>query len=170
MLKSVNIFYCFSDKSIFITKDNSMIKIDDKTIIDACEQELTMARAALRVGIHYNTFIRKAKKLGVYKPNQGAKGVIIASRAPLTKIPTSEILEGKHPYYQTNKLRVRLIKEGIKSEICELCGITEWNGKPVSFELDHIDGNSHNHKLDNIRIICPNCHSQTNTYRARNIK
>ena len=68
-----------------------MIKIDDKTIIDACEQELTMARAALRVGIHYNTFIRKAKKLGVYKPNQGAKGVIVASRAPLTKIPTSEI-------------------------------------------------------------------------------
>ena len=67
-------------------------------------------------------------------------------------------------------MRVRLIKEGIKSEMCELCGITEWNGKPVSFELDHIDGNRTNHKLENLRIICPNCHSQTHTYRARNIK
>ncbi len=147
-----------------------MIKIDDKAIIDACEQEPTMAKAALRVGIHYNTFIRKAKKLGVYNPNQGAKGVKIPNRAPLTKISISEILEGKHPYYQTNKLRVRLIKEGIKKEMCEICGIKDWNGKPVSFELDHIDGNSHNHKLENIRIICPNCHSQTETYRARNIK
>jgi hypothetical protein len=147
-----------------------MIKIDDRIIIDACEQEPTMAKAALRAGIHYNTFIRKAKSLGVYKPNQGAKGVNIPNRAPLTKISISEILEGKHPYYQTNKLRVRLIKEGIKKEMCEMCGITDWNGKPVSFELDHIDGNSHNHKLENIRIVCPNCHSQTETYRARNIK
>jgi hypothetical protein len=152
--------------SIFII----MIKIDDRLIIEACESEPTMAKASLRVGMHYNTFIRKAKKLGVYKPNQGAKGVIIPNRAPLTKIPTDEILEGKHPYYQTNKLRVRLIKEGIKDEKCEICGVTDWLGERLAFELDHIDGNSNNHLLDNIRIICPNCHSQTETYRARNIK
>ena len=152
--------------SIFII----MIKIDDRLIIEACESEPTMAKASLRVGMHYNTFIRKAKKLGVYKPNQGAKGVTIPNRAPLTKIPTDEILEGKHPYYQTNKLRVRLIKEGIKDEKCEICGVTDWLGERLAFELDHIDGNSNNHLLDNIRILCPNCHSQTETYRARNIK
>ncbi len=165
----VDISDCFSKMFIFII-NNIMIKIDDRLIIEACESEPTMAKASLRVGIHYNTFIRKAKKLGVYKPNQGAKGVAIPNRAPLTKIPTDEILEGKHPYYQTNKLRVRLIKEGVKDEKCEICGVTDWFGKRLAFELDHIDGNSNNHLLDNIRIVCPNCHSQTETYRARNIK
>ena len=82
----------------------------------------------------------------------------------------SEILEGKHPHYQTNKIRVRLIESGIKEPICEVCGITEWNGNKLSFELDHIDGNSRNHKLENLRIICPNCHSQTKTYRGRNVR
>ena len=58
--------------------------------------------------------------------------------------------------------------EEIKEEKCEVCGITEWFGEKLSFELDHIDGDRTNHKLENIRIICPNCHSQTETYRGKN--
>jgi 5-methylcytosine-specific restriction endonuclease McrA len=87
----------------------------------------------------------------------------------LTLIPLSEILDGKHPYYQTNKLRLRLFSEGIKVKQCEVCGIEKWNGLELSFELDHIDGNRTNHILKNIRILCPNCHSQTLTYRGKNI-
>lgn len=144
-----------------------MVKLEDEEIIRACEEELTMAKAAIRLGLHYNTFIRKAKKLGVYKPNQGAKGT--SKPSPRTKIPIKEILEGSHPHYQTNKLRMRLINDDIKNEECEVCGIKEWNGKKLSFELDHIDGDRTNHKLENLRIICPNCHSQTETYRGKNI-
>ena len=80
-----------------------------------------------------------------------------------------EIFENKHPQYQTNKLRIRLIKEGIKEHECESCGIREWMNNPISLELDHIDGNKTNHSLDNLRILCPNCHSQTSTYRGKNI-
>jgi hypothetical protein len=144
-----------------------MKKIEDGEIIKACKEELTMAKAAIRLGLHYNTFIRKAKKLGVYKPNQGAKGS--SKPSPLSKIPTKEILMGSHPHYQTNKLRLRLISEGIKNEECEVCGIKDWNGKKLSFELDHIDGDRTNHRLENLRIVCPNCHSQTDTYRGKNI-
>ena len=145
-----------------------MIKINDREIIKACEEEITMARAASKVGLHYNTFIRHAKRLGVYKPNQSGKGV----PKPKTtgKIPIDEILAGNHPHYQTNKLRKRLISEGMKELRCEVCNVTEWNGKQLSFELDHIDGDRCNHLLDNLRIICPNCHSQTNTYRGKNVK
>ena len=46
----------------------------------------------------------------------------------------------------------------------------EWNDKKINMELDHIDGNRTNHKLKNLRMLCPNCHSQTDTYRAKNIK
>lgn len=51
---------------------------------------------------------------------------------------------------------------------CEVCGVSEWNGKPLNMEIDHIDGIHTNNSPENLRIICPNCHSQTNTYKAKN--
>jgi 5-methylcytosine-specific restriction endonuclease McrA len=51
---------------------------------------------------------------------------------------------------------------------CSECSIKEWNGKLLSLELDHVDGNKHNNKKENLRYLCPNCHSQTHTYRAKN--
>ena len=59
-----------------------------------------------------------------------------------------------------------LLKE--HGEKCWLCGITEWFGKPLGFELEHKDGNSDNNNLSNLSILCPNCHSQTPTYKAKN--
>ena len=84
------------------------------------------------------------------------------------EIVLNEILEGKHPSYQTLKLKKRMIKDGIRENKCEICGIVGWNDKPLSMQLDHIDGNSHNHKLENLRLTCPNCHSQTETYCGKN--
>jgi len=146
------------------------MKVSDDKIIEICNNSLSMARAAVALGIHFNTLKSRAIKLGCYKTNAPGKGLKRPKRDGFDKIPLSEILDGKHPQYQTNKLRIRLIRDGIKELKCEVCGITEWNNKMLSFELDHIDGNRTNHKLENVRIICPNCHSQTNTYRARNIK
>lgn len=51
---------------------------------------------------------------------------------------------------------------------CQVCGITDWNGKPIVMELEHIDGNSDNNELSNVCLICPNCHSQTDTYKGAN--
>jgi hypothetical protein len=50
-----------------------------------------------------------------------------------------------------------------------LCGISEWNGKPIGLEFHHADGNNTNDTRDNVSMLCPNCHSQTSTYRANNI-
>lgn len=145
-----------------------MIHIDEAEIIKACNEEITMARASVRVGLHYNTFIRHAKRLGVYRPNQSGRG--IKKPWSISKIPTDEILSGKYPHYQTNKLKKRLFLENLKQEKCEICGVSEWNGRKLSLELDHIDGDKNNHLWDNLRIICPNCHSQTETFRGKNIK
>lgn len=51
---------------------------------------------------------------------------------------------------------------------CSVCGITEWNNKPIRFWVDHIDGNASNNSPDNFRLICLNCDSQTNTFMSKN--
>ena len=51
---------------------------------------------------------------------------------------------------------------------CSCCGISDWQGKPIKLEIDHEDGNPYNDRPDNLRYICPNCHSQTPTYRGKN--
>lgn len=58
----------------------------------------------------------------------------------------------------------KLVKEGYKEYRCEKCGITEWNGEPISLQLHHKDGNHYNWDVDNLTVLCPNCHSQTDNY------
>jgi hypothetical protein len=140
--------------------------MDDETIIEVSNRSRTMAEAAAELGLHFNTFKRRAKRLGCYNTNQGSKGI---SRYRTPDIKLEDILEGKHPQYQTFKLKNRLFKEGLKINQCEECGISEWNGKPLKCELDHVNGDRTDHRLKNLKIVCPNCHSQTETFRAKNI-
>ena len=51
---------------------------------------------------------------------------------------------------------------------CSICKLTEWIGNPIPLELDHIDGNHTNNKRSNVRLICPNCHAQTDNYKGKN--
>lgn len=51
---------------------------------------------------------------------------------------------------------------------CSTCGINEWNGREIGLELDHIDGDSYNNSFSNLRLLCPNCHSQTPTFKNKN--
>lgn len=81
--------------------------------------------------------------------------------------PLDEILvEGST--YSTSRLRERLIAAGLKDRQCENCHLSEWCGSPIVLELDHINGASNDHRLENLRVLCPNCHSLTPTWRGRN--
>lgn len=53
--------------------------------------------------------------------------------------------------------------------VCEVCKLSEWMSKPIPIEIDHIDGNPENNARENLRLICPNCHAQTDTYKGKNI-
>jgi 5-methylcytosine-specific restriction endonuclease McrA len=71
--------------------------------------------------------------------------------------------------YSTSKLKRRLLVAGLKEAECEVCNRTTWNGEPIPLELDHINGQRSDNRIENLRILCPNCHAQTPTYRGRNI-
>lgn len=57
-----------------------------------------------------------------------------------------------------------------QNESCSKCGIKDWLGEKLTFELEHIDGDRNNNKRNNLEVLCPNCHSQTKTWRGRNGK
>ena len=67
-----------------------------------------------------------------------------------------------------NSLKKRLIKNGIKEHKCESCGLFEWNEKPIPIELNHINGINNDNRIENIQLLCPNCHAQTPNYRGKN--
>ena len=81
--------------------------------------------------------------------------------------PLSEVLV-KGSYYSSNKLKERLLKSGIKEHKCECCGNIKWLDKPIKLELHHINGDNTDNRIENISLLCPNCHSYTDTYRSKN--
>lgn len=86
------------------------------------------------------------------------------------KTPTSEILVSGSTFNTTN-LKKRLYNEGLKQPICELCGQDEnWYGKKMSLILDHINGINNDHRLENLRIVCPNCNATLDTHSGKNVK
>jgi predicted DNA-binding protein YlxM (UPF0122 family) len=83
------------------------------------------------------------------------------------RLPTGLMLVNGSRYNRYH-LKVRLLNEGLKLEQCERCGLTEWAGAPLAFELHHINGDGRDNRLENLQLLCPNCHSQTDTWGGRN--
>lgn len=132
--------------------------VTDQEIIDAYNECKHLGKMAAKFKLPIIEIWRKCRKLDL-KFNNGGHN---------TKIPLSEILEGLHPYFQTGKVKKKLLQEKVFDYKCVECGISEYNGKPIVLHLDHIDGDSSNHIKSNLRFLCPNCHSQTDTWCGRN--
>jgi 5-methylcytosine-specific restriction endonuclease McrA len=69
-----------------------------------------------------------------------------------------------------NNVKLRLLRAGVLENSCSECGLSDWLGRPLVVQIDHINGVRNDHRLDNLRMLCPNCHSQTETYGKRNSK
>jgi hypothetical protein len=90
----------------------------------------------------------------------------------MTFPPRRRPIEGvlvKGRLVKSYQLKKRLLDHGLKERRCEMCGLESWNGHPIPLELDHINGRREDNRLENLRVLCPNCHALTPTYRGRNI-
>lgn len=103
-------------------------------------------------------------KMGLnYNGNKGGKGIKICSQ----RKSALEYLSS-NGYISAHKLKLKLIEDGIKKHKCEICGLTEWNNEKIPLELHHIDGDRYNNVYENLQILCPNCHSQTDNNSGKN--
>lgn len=83
--------------------------------------------------------------------------------------PLKDILVENSDYSGSNNLKKRLFKAGLLEKQCVECGLMDtWNGKPITLQIDHINGVNNDNRIENLRILCPNCHSQTETFCSRN--
>lgn len=139
------------------------------------DEELTLAVAecfngtqvSLRLGLagHQQTIKRHIAKLGLDTSHwlNGKRPGVSGYHTPLDQILIAD------SDYSTARLKTRLVEGAILEDRCVGCGLLpEWNGQPITLQLDHIDGNHRNHLIENLRILCPNCHTQTPTFGSKN--
>ena len=119
---------------------------------------------AKELGCKQETLNKYLEKMGIeYAGNQSGKGQ--PKRKP--KMTLEDYLENSEDI-QTNKVRKKILEEGLKPHRCECCGLEEWMGKPIPLELHHKDGDRHHNELENYELLCPNCHAFTDSYRGKN--
>lgn len=130
-------------------------------IEEAYKQNDNCAAASARwLGVRYRTFQKHAKRAGIWKTNPWKRGDKKHYWEPNKgKYPLNQILEGKFPEYSIFRLKDLIIRSGTKKARCEMCGFEErrLNDNKMPLILNFEDGNSKNHKLENIRLYCYNC-------------
>ena len=111
----------------------------------------------------YTTLKKRLEAEGISTAHFVIRRLPVQKAAPLDTIMTVDST------YSRGHLKKRLIQEGVLKEQCFKCGLgTLWCGEPLVLILDHIDGVSNDHRLDNLRLVCPNCNSQLPTFAGRN--
>lgn len=150
--------------------DESLLKVVDE--VSSIRQ--LMMTLNLRGGSNFVIIRERIKKLGRYEKFENAqfwnrgKSHLSDSRIK-SSIPDDRFFS-KDSHLSTGHVKKLLLAKLQASDIkCYECQISTWNEKPLSLELDHIDGDSRNNEIENLRLLCSNCHSQTSTWRGRNI-
>lgn len=148
----------------------------DDQLIEAVNDSISYAQVLKKLNLkpaggNYETLKHNIERLNLdishFKGQAWNKGIRYKNFSKSQPLET--ILIENSTYCSTYRLKLRLLAEHLKEPKCECCGNTEWLGKPIALELHHINGISSDLRLENLQILCPNCHAQTDNYRGKNI-
>lgn len=147
-------------------------RVTDDEICSAFEHSRSMAELLRRVGLvpkggNYKTMRRRLADLGLDAAS--LPGQRWAAGQRLGRRSLQELLRQGVTCSGPELVR-RLIEEGLMTWKCDCCGLAEWLGERIPLELDHINGVHDDNRLENLRLLCPNCHAMTPTYRGRNVR
>ena len=138
----------------------------------AIKSSHSIAEALRKLGVidrggNYRIIKIAAEKYGIDTSHFTGRGWNAGMKfGPKPKEKLEEILV-QHSNYQSYKLKNRLLYEGLKEHKCEGCQRTEWEGEPIPLELHHINGDNTDNRIENLQLLCPNCHALTDNYRGR---
>ena len=125
-------------------------------ILQWIKEEQPKAYMAQQLQCKQETLNSYLKKMGInYAGQQNKKG---QQKGSNVYKPASYYIENNIPLTSA-KLKEKMFKDGLKEKKCEICGISTWFNIELPLELHHKDGNHYNNQLDNLQILCPNCHS-----------
>lgn len=155
----LNDCYIYNKNKYSMSKLENTIKNLDM-VKEMISQNRPIFEISRKLGIKYDTLKAHLKKLGIeYKTNPNRKGI-----AHKEKRKDSYYYLGTEHYIRAGFLKEKLIEDGIKECKCEKCGLTEWQSKPIPLELHHVNGNHYDNRLENLLILCSNCHSLEHKY------
>lgn len=147
---------------------------NDEQLIKAVKENLSIAGVIRALGLkpmggNYDTIKRRIKKLNLDISHFTGQGWNVGERyRPVRqKQSLDEILVKDSTFINSNHLRERILSEGYKESRCEMCGLTKWLNEPIKLEIHHINGDHKDNRLENLMILCPNCHSLTYNYRGK---
>lgn len=162
------------DASHLDVRAKSDLRASDDQIRRAVQESRSFAEVLRRIGHDPGGRIQsklrdRVRYLALDTTHFEGQGWRRGIRTPVVPAaPLEEILvEGR--FSRTASLKNRLVAANLKEARCETCGNRRWNGSAIPVELDHINGRRDDNRLSNLRLLCPNCHAQTATYRGRNI-
>jgi hypothetical protein len=153
----------------------SKTKYTKEEFIKAINESISKAEVFRKLnlkitGSNYKILNSKIKKLGLDTSHfTGQAHLKGKTHSWSKKRPLDKVLIKDSDYLNTSSLKARLLKESILKNECYICFLPpKWNNKNLVMHLDHINGVSDDNRIENLRLLCPNCHSQTITYAGRN--
>ena len=150
---------------------NKIMSSSDKEFIDTIKSSTCIKEVLFKLGYTtsgnswgYTKVKERMLILGLSsKDFKGRSATTITS----TRVDSSKLFSSNSTHARS-VLRKRIIRDNLLEYKCAICGISTWNNKTLSLELDHINGINNDNRLENLRFLCPNCHSQTSTYGSKN--
>lgn len=147
----------------------------DEAFIEAVRASPSIRAVLRRFGLqptggNYDVVKRRIARLGLDVSHFTGQGHLKGKTHDWAKsIPLDEILVERSTYGGgTFLLKNRLIRAGYFDEKCYRCGLTEWMGNPIPTHLEHINGDRYDNRIENLTLLCPNCHALTETYAGKN--